>query len=54
MSSSLGPAMVNIAMIELENKVVKPLLSDGTVKFYCWYVDDTLLADKTLVVIRNC
>ena len=43
MGTSLGPVMANIIMTELEDKVIKPLMNDGTIKFYCWYVDDTLL-----------
>ena len=55
MGSSLGPVMANIIMTELENKVIKPLMSDGTIKFCCWYVDDTPLVVKpqTLVVFIN-
>ena len=34
MGSSLGSSMVNIKMTKLEIKVVKPVLSDGTVKLY--------------------
>ena len=32
--------MANVIMTELENNVIKPLLNDGTIKFYCQYVDD--------------
>ena len=46
MGSLLGPVMTNIIMTELENKVIKTLMSDGTAKFYCWFVDDTLLVVK--------
>ena len=46
MGSSLGPVMANIIMTELEDKVIKPLINDGTIKFYCRYVDDTLLVVK--------
>ena len=46
MGSLLGSVMANIIMTKLENKLIKPLLSDGTVKFYCRYVDDALLAVK--------
>ena len=34
MSYSLGPVMTNIIMTELENKVVKPVINDGSIKFY--------------------
>ena len=49
MRLSLGHVMANNIMTELENKVIKPamvscsIMNDGTVKFYCRYVDDTLL-----------
>lgn len=46
MGSSLGSTMVNIKMTKLEIKVVKPVLSDGTVKLYYQYADDTLFAAK--------
>ena len=50
--SLLGPVMANTIMTELENKVIKPLMNDGTVKFHCLYVDDTLLAVKPQDVSR--
>ena len=55
MGSSLGPVMANIIMTELEDKVIKRLINDGTIKFYCRYVDDTLLVvnHKTLVLFIN-
>ena len=53
MVSSLGSVMANIVMTELENKVVKPLMNDGTIKFYCRYVDDTLLVVKPQDVNRK-
>ena len=37
--------MANI-MTELENQIMKPLINDGTIKFYCQYVHDILLAVK--------
>ena len=45
MGSLLGPAMANI-MTKLENKIMKPLINDGTIKFYCQYVHDILLVVK--------
>ena len=33
-------------MIDLENKVIKPLMNVGTIKFYFRYIDDTLLIVK--------
>ena len=52
MGSSLGPVRVNIITTESENKVIKPLMKDGTIKFYCQYVDDTLLVMKPKDVSR--
>ena len=52
MCSSLGPIMANIVMTELENKVIKSLMDDGTIKFYCRYVDNILLAVKPSDVSR--
>ena len=46
MGSSLGPVMVNIIISELENKVIKPLINDGNINFYCQYVEDTILVVK--------
>ena len=46
MGSSLGPVLANIIMTELENKIIKPLITDGTIKFYSRFVDDTLLIVK--------
>ena len=39
-------------MTELENKVIKPFMNDGGIKFYCWYVNDTLLVVKPQGVRR--
>ena len=52
MGSSLGSVMVNIIMTELENKVIKPFMNDGGIKFYCRYVNDTLLVVKPQDVRR--
>ena len=46
MGSSLGPALANIIMTELENTAVKDLTADATTGFYARYVDDTLLLIK--------
>ena len=46
MGGSLGPLLANIIMAELEAQVVRPLLADGTIKFYTRFVDDTLLLIK--------
>ena len=34
MGSSLGPVLANIFMTELEKKVIKPLINNGTIQFY--------------------
>ena len=52
MGSSLGPVMTNIIMTELENKVIKPLINDGDIEFYCGYVENTLLVVKPQDVSR--
>ena len=46
MGSSLGPVLSNIIMTELELKVIQPLIDNGILKFYCRYVDDTLVLIK--------
>ena len=46
MGGSLGPLLANIIMVELEAKVIRPLIDDGTIKFYTRFVDDTLLLIK--------
>ena len=46
MGSSLGPVLANIIMTELENVIIKPLIADGTAKFYSRFVDDTLSVMK--------
>ena len=46
MGSSLGQVLANIIMTELEDVVIKPLIANGTIKFYTRFVDDTLLVIK--------
>ena len=46
MGSSLGPVLSNIVMTELEMIIIKPLIDKGIIKFYCRYVDDTLVLLK--------
>ncbi|XP_066910788.1 uncharacterized protein [Clytia hemisphaerica] len=46
MGSSMGPLLANIIMTELEEIVVKPLIDNGTLRFYGRYVDDTLVLVK--------
>ena len=46
MGSSLGPVLSNIIMTELELQIIQPLIDNGIIKFYCRYVDDTLVLIK--------
>ena len=46
MGSPLAPVLANIIMTELEKTVVKKLTASGMIKFYCRYVDNTLLLVK--------
>ena len=43
MGSSLAPVLANIILTEFEKVVVTPLMESGILKFYCRYVDDTLV-----------
>ena len=43
MGASLDPVLANIIMTECEKVIVDQLILDGKIKFYCRYVDDTLL-----------
>ena len=44
--SSLGSLLANVIMTDLEEKVIKPLINDNTIKFYQRYLDDTLFVIK--------
>ena len=46
MGSSLDPAQANIILTKFEKVVVTPLMKSGILKFYCRYVDDTLVLIK--------
>ena len=46
MSSPLGPVWANIIMAELEQKVIKKFVDNGTIIFYERYVNDSLLVVK--------
>ena len=46
MGSSLGQVLANIILTEFENVIVKPLIETSVLKFYCRYVDDTLVMIK--------
>lgn len=41
-----APALPIIIMAQLESTIIKMLLDMGKIKFYCHYVDDTLLLIK--------
>jgi hypothetical protein len=42
----LDPVMANIILTEFERIVINSLINSGIIKFYCRYVDDTLLLIK--------
>ena len=44
--SPLAPLLANIIMTDLEYTIIKKLFNTGEIKFYCHYVDDTLLLIK--------
>ena len=46
MGSLLGPVLANKIMTELEQKVIKMFVDDGTIIFYERHVDDSLLVIK--------
>ena len=46
MGFSLGPVLVNIIMTEFEEVIIKPLITDGTIKFYSRFIDETLSVTK--------
>ena len=46
MGSSLVPVLANLIMNEIEGVIIKPLISEGTIKFYSLFVDGTLLVIK--------
>ena len=46
MGSFLGPVLANIILTEFENVIVKPLIETSVRKFYCRYIDDTLVMIK--------
>ena len=46
LGSSLGPVLANIILTQFENVIVKPLIETSVLKFYCKYVDDTLVMIK--------
>ena len=46
MGSPRAPVLANIIMTKLESTIIKKLFDTGKIKFYCRYVDDTLLLIK--------
>ena len=46
MGSPLGPTLANILMTELEDDIIRPLITLDKLKFYVRYVDDTLILAK--------
>ena len=46
MGSSLGPVLANIILTEFENVIVKLLIETSARRFYCRYIDDTLVMIK--------
>ena len=43
---SIGPVLANIILTEFERVIVSELISDGVIKFYKRYVDETLALIK--------
>ena len=46
MGSCLAPVLANIILTEFEKQIVEDLIKAGTIKFYCRYMDDTLVLIK--------
>ena len=46
MGSSLGPVLANIILTEFENVILKLLIETSVRRFYCRYIDDTLVMIK--------
>ena len=46
MGAFLGAVPANIIMTKLEKEIVGDLLNKGIIRFYCRYVDDTLILMK--------
>ena len=45
--------LANIIVSEFEEKVIRRLITNGTIKFYTRFVDDTLLPDEYEKFDRN-
>lgn len=48
----LAPILANIIMTELEKSVAQKLTTSEMIKFYCRYVDDTLLLVKPADILH--
>ena len=46
MGSFLGPVLANIILTEFGNMILKLLIETSVLKFYCRYIDDTLILIK--------
>ena len=46
LGSSLGPVLANIILTQFKNVIVKPLIETSVLKFYCRYVNGTLVMIK--------
>ena len=46
MGMVMAPVMAGIVMVDLEEKIIKPLINKNIIKFYSRYVDDTLVLIK--------
>ena len=53
MGSPPAPVLANIIMRELEKAFVQKLTTSGMIKFYCRYVDDTLLLVKPADILHT-
>ena len=53
MGSSLGPVLANVIMTEFEKIIVNKLITDGIIKFYIRYVDDTLVLAKEKDIVNT-
>ena len=55
MGCPLGPLLANVFTTELEKDIIQKLIDRKFIKFYLWYVDDTLLLvkDKDIDSILN-
>ena len=50
MGSPFVPVLSNTIMTELEEKSIRKFVEDSTIKFYGYFVNDTLLVSKPKVI----